>query len=473
MSIRKIPIYNGKITLHDKANRTARLMVAHDHNLPVFATLSEVDPSKEYQCRTINGEVIFTVPRRSIKGRLGATEYQVEFYQFSQHELAKPATIPVEKFELSNINPEKKEGEKEVVKKEKTMLSAVKNNRLSRRAIEKSTNRKNNLIEQRKEFIEAKALKPVGLQGRRVLTCDDVGYTKAAGIIKYLMILENQFNEGVLSEADRKLINEFFDCFSFSGTSSIIALYLALGKKSVGYGSIEYLLKWWTHHFRFAFSLTPAQNAKIKLAKIFKGKEPEGLSEKNARRYLQELFINPNSGEQYTLKDINIEVYQPLMFDDLRARAYTKGETPDTKLVDIAVNCALDPRRFSVKQTEDVGTSLGAFRRSYDLPLAQNNPGIKITSLGVPLRYQPPKKSSETANIAQQGMISKEANYVTDYHDTIQFMDLNPDRVHYYRVEIGAMDAISDYSVNRDNLRYAIASADKATKRSNNQKLLS
>ncbi len=473
MNTERISIYKGPINLKDIASRTVRLKIKHDEGKKVFAELVEVDPNMEHNCRTVGDEIVFTVPRRLKNGRTRATRFSVDFYQYAGRKQAEKVVqtsqVPdTQSFNLMGLNP-KIEDSQETNKGATGRLSSVISQRLSQGAITKAEKRKAELKKKRDDYAEAKALKPVGMDGRKVLTCDDVGYTKAAGIIKYLVSLEEKHNEGV-PEAEKRLINEFYDCFAFSGTTSIIGLYLSLGKKSIGRGSIEYLLKWWTNNFRYAFSMTPGQNAKAKISRIFKGRKPEGLSEVNVRRLLEGLFINPNSQEQFKLADINMEVYQPLMFDDLRTRVYTKGGTPDITLVEVAMSCGIDPKLFHIQQTEDIGSSIGAFRRSFDLPLAQYNEDISITSLGVPLRYQPPKKSNASAT--QMSAISKEAGYKTEYHDTLKYMSEHRHKVRFMRIETKPMDGFSRYSVNRDNLRYAIACGHKAQAILMDQKLL-
>lgn len=470
MTTERVSIYKGEVNLNDIADRKVVIKAKFDENKKIFAELYKVDPKNEHSCRSYNGNIIFEVPRRLKKGRTQATKFMVDFYQYVEvSELQPKNNIKTENFELGSLNPEKEILEKETLEKTKGTLLGVAIKKLSQKAIEKASERKVLLYKKRKEFNESKALKPIGLDNRKVLTCDDVGYTKAAGIIKYLIIMENKLNEKN-HEADKRLINEFYDCFAFSGASCIIALYLSLGNKSVGRGSIEYLLDWWINKFRYAFSPTPSQNVKSKFSRIFKTKEPEGLSEKNVRKILEGLFINQNTGKQYTLSDINKEVYQPLIFDDLRSRAFTRGETPNITLVDVAMSCAIDPQIFNTKQTEEVGLSIGPFTRSFDLSLAQYNNKISIMSLGVPLRYQPPKNNKP--NSAQIAIIKQEANYMTDYHQTMKYMADNH-QVKYIRVETLPMDGFSNYSVNNDNLRYAVACGKKATVVSNVQKLLS
>lgn len=460
-------VYNGVITLKSLADRSVRIKIDHDETKKIFAELIEVDPGVEHNCRSNGGEVCLSVPRRFKNGRTQATSFMAEFYQYveAEEKVSIPFVTEPQKTGLSGLNPEKDEP-----KKAKGTLFEIQNNRFSQKAIEKAQKRKNDLLKKRQDFDEARALKPIGLDDRRVITGDDVGYSKAPAIISWLILHEKELNKDIKSESEKKLINEFYDCFVFSGISCIIGLYLTLGKKSIGGGSIEYLLKWWINNFRYAFSLTPAQNAKARIVGMFKGKEAGGLSEKNARKLLEGLFINPRNQEQFTLADINQEVYQPLIFDDMRSRAYTRGGTPDIKLVDVAMNCGIDPKLFHTKQTEEIGKSIGSFRRSFDLPLAQHNNNISITSIGVPLRFQPPKKNN--ANTNQMTEISREANYMTDYHDTIQHMWNNQHNVKFIRIESQPMDGFSNYSVSADNLRYAVECGKRAEIVSQSQKLL-
>lgn len=451
-------IYDGEISIPDTATRTVELKIEHDSSKPIWAELYQVDPGSEHKCRSIGDVIKFNVPKRSVSsGMYRALSYKVKFFQHIQQ--VKSAEPEKEKFELQGLNPVVEE----VEKKEGPIMTAVKNNKYSQKAILKAKERKEAFLKKQQEQIEARALKPLGLDGRRILTCDDVGYTKTTGIIQYLLILEKELNKNANSETEYKLINEFYDCFAFSGMSSIAKLYLALGKKSVGNGSIEYLLKWWMNEFRFAFSPTSFQNVKSKFKMMARGKQEEGLLESNARRCFEKLFMNPNTGKQYKMDDLNVEVYLPILFDDFRSRAYTKIETPNAKLVDVAVACGLDPCKFNVKKFEEDGQSIGSFIRSYDLPIAQNNNGIHITSIGVPLRFKDLKTKFENLSNEAKSIVKIEGKNFHEYKITMRHMQTHQSEVDYKRFETAPMDDFGDSSVNSKNLNYAIACAEKGT----------
>ena len=172
-----------------------------------------------------------------------------------------------------------------------------------------------------------------------------------------------------------------------------------------------------------------------------------GLSIKQAAKIIGELFIDEFTGKPLRAKDLQCEIYQPIFFDDEQTRVYSMHETPNAKLVDIAINTGLDPLYFQSKKMELGSISLGPTRRSFDLPLAQHNDRITIVSIGAALIYQESEDDMEGANPAQLAFLHKKKSYRLDYLDTIKYMEDHTSSVNYLRIETGQLFGVRANSI--------------------------
>lgn len=326
-------------------------------------------------------------------------------------------------------------------------------------AIANTKSRADRLAKQR-YVAESKALKPEGLSGLKILTADDVDYTRGVCHIHNLNRMHDEYNSDVKQINHKKHLCEYFDVMSFSGLSSIIGFYLALGNKAKGNGNLEYLMNWYQTELPKALSMTGKdvliEKGKqtlgyLKLPRYRKKPNP-GFSLKNIKRVVGSLFLNPYSRDPFMMSDILCEVYQPLILDDERAFVYSRASTPNARIVDVIINTSLDPNYFQTERIENMGVSLGPVRRSFDLPIAQHNTDIKIVSIGAELTYQESEKDIEVVNPAQNAFLSKRKHYRIDYEDTKEFMRKNSLTVKYVRVEAPQIPEVSEYSVSVDDL---------------------
>ncbi|UCE67066.1 MAG: hypothetical protein JSU85_03370 [Candidatus Zixiibacteriota bacterium] len=343
-----------------------------------------------------------------------------------------------EEIPAQEIKPEKSEEKTETnvdtPKESATIKSFIdKITNWKQKAVEEAQKRKDRLTRIRGDVNEASALKPFGLDGQTIVTGDHVDYTKTVSLIVNLKKLEQNFNKKSNNGESRyQLLSEFVDIVSFSGISSVIGLYIALGNKSKGKGNLDFLLNWFINELSKAYSYTSLENWKkrglditnrLKIKK-FQNLPNPGFSVKNAEKIIGELFRNEYTGEDFRLKDLVCEIYQPLILDDEQTRVYTKISKPNARLVDVVLDTSLDPLYFQSRkiliangEAKEHKLSLGPWRRSFDLPIAQYNRNINLISFGVEMPYQESEKNLEGFTQSDLAFYNKYKERITDHLD--------------------------------------------------------
>lgn len=418
---------------------------------------------------------------KRIEGKLlhPARRVTLSVYQYVEEEKVEPVfkeQIPV------NPKPIEKETSPGVIK---SILSGnILPKDFKSMAVEKTRKRKERLTKVRTEVNEASALKPIGLDGKTIITGDDVDYSRGMALIEILRKMEEKWNiqQCIEKSSEKKLLYEFCDILSFSGVGQVISFYCALGEKTAGKGDLRYLSKWYRDELSKVFSPTSLGELKKKGTQFLNGIKPKnirkkpnpGFSIKQAEKIISELFTDPITGNQFRMRDLEVEVYQPLFLDDEQTRVYTRAETPNARIVDVIVNTGLDPLYFQSKKIEignrpgDVEKlSLGPTRRSFDLPIAQNNSNITLVSIGSELTYQESEEGFEGMNPAQVAFLNKKKNYRLDWLDARKYMENHPNQVKYLRIEAGHLFGVVANSISQKDLDACVASAERSKHWSN------
>jgi len=424
--------------------------------------------------KTKGGKTIVAIHKRIGGKMLYPTTVSLKAYQIKDDPIPKP--VPEEK---ANPNPPPipKQEKKSILK---TVLSGkIKPVDWKTKAIEEADQRKERLTKIRQEVNHASALKPYGLDGKKILTGDDCDYSRGMGLIEILRRVEEKHNEesGLTSSNQKKVLCEFYDVVSFSGIGVVIGLYIALGTKTRGKGSLDYLAHWYKTELSKAYSPTSIGEIKKKGKQLVEGFKPKklkkspnpGLSIKQAEKIIGELFTDEFTGKPLRVSDLQCEIYQPIFFDDEQTRVYTNESTPTAKIVDVAVNTGLDPLYFQSKKVE-IGIPLGPSRRSFDLPLAQHNKNITLVSVGSELTYQESEENMEGVNPAQLAFLNKRKTYRLDYLDTHKYMEDHASSVNYLRIEAGHMIGVMANSISMKDLEDCRKSADRSKWCSNGKK---
>jgi hypothetical protein len=343
-------------------------------------------------------------------------------------------------------------------------------------SVEQAMKRKKRLATIAAEVKESSPLKPVGLNGKAIMCGDDVDYSRGVALIKNIMRAQEEHNliDMNTSPTQKKLIQEYYDAFSFCGISVVIGMYLALGEKARGKGDLSYFMSWYQNELSTIFSPTSLGELKKKAGALVNGmkfanfrKAPNpGFSIKQAEKIIGDFFTDEYTGQPLRMKDLKSEVYQPVFFDDEQTRAYTKAETPNARIVDVILDTGLNPLYFQSRKINVNGEeklSLGPVRRSFELPIAQYNSGITLVSFGADAGYQESEEKFEGMNPAQVAFLNKRKSYRTDYLDARKYMEDNAEKVNYVRIESGSLYGVMANSISKKDLQACVESAEKRT----------
>jgi hypothetical protein len=429
--------------------------------------------NQDLQALVRGGMPMVTIPRFIGDKRLQTNRITLKIWQDVPDEIPVKKETPIEIPKAKNPVPLKK-------KKTKFLSNIIDYHEI---ALKRSIERDEIIASKRHHVKESVALKPVGLDGLRILTADDCDYSRGVTIIQNLITALKKHNkaDGITVIAQRKLLCEYYDVLSFSGASTIIGLYIALGEKAYEKGNLEAFLKWYQTELSKVYSPTSKGELFEKGKRFLQGMKPfkkmrknpnTGFSLKNVEKIIGAFFTNENTGEPFRMEDLHCEVYQPLFLDDERTFVYSKAETPKLKLVDLVINTALDPNYFQTRKIEDMGISLGPLRRSFDLPLAQNNNNIELVSFGADLTYQESEGEFEGITPAQNSFLQKRKAYRIDHEDTQTYMNNNSHKVKYMRIESPQIPEVSENSVLEGDLIRCRMSAKDTVVITNGQKTL-
>ena len=415
-----------------------------------------------------------TIPKTPNGRRLQTNTVILKVWQ----DVAKSVDIPKTevKPQIKNPTPPVEEKPKTGIMDKLKGLPIIRD--LQDEALKRSEDRDKIIATKRGQVQESVALKPVGLDGLRIMTADDCDYSRGVVIIQNLITALKFHNAGIKEINRKKLLCEYHDVFSFSGASTVIGLHVALGDKAMAKGNLEAFLKWYHIELSKVYSPTSAGELLKKGKKILQGMKPKkmrkspnpGFSLKNVEKIVGALFTNQNTAEPFRMKDLHCEVYQPMMLDDERSFVYSKEETPEAKLVDVVINTALDPNYFQTRKIEGMGISKGPIRRSFDLPIAQHNENIEIISVGCELTYRESEEELEGVTPAQNSFINKPQNYRVGYEDTKKYMLDHSSKVRYMRIESPQLPEVSENSIAEDDFIRCRVSAKKSKVWTNGQK---
>ncbi len=463
------------------------------YNRLVKLNLADFDSSKSVFVRIVNpknfetdvltaiqksGGLVVRIPNRIGGKILLPRSVDLVIYQIMEAQAHKPSPPPSPPSPVEKQNPNPDHTPKEEKKTLLQSLLSVKIMPHDRKsmAIEETQNRKDRRAKITKEVDISAALKPSGQDGKTILTGDDCDYARGIALIEILKRLEEKNNQkdGLTTHSQRKLLCEYYSLISFSGIGVVIGLYIALGAKSRGEGNLDFLSNWYKTELSKIYSPTSFGTIAHKGAKVVNGlkfaqfrKKPNpGRSIKYAEKIIGWLFTDKHTGEPLRARDLQCEVYQPIFFNDEQTRVYSMGATPVAKIADIAINTGLDPLYFQSKKVE-IGIPAGPARRSFDLPLAQYNKGITLTSIGCQKLYQEAEKDMEGMNPAQVAFIDRSKSRRVDYLDTMKYMKDHPDTVSYLRIEAGRCNGVMANSISMKDLDDCKSSVDRSIAWSN------
>lgn len=298
---------------------------------------------------------------------------------------------------------------------------------------------------------DATALKPHGWDNHRILTLDEVDY---APMMTELRIIKD------VRKKEGRPFYESFDRISAMGQASIVAAYLA---SPMG-DDIDGLIHWWKNTWCQAFQIKTAdkleRGLKGLIAKLvtFKNVVPEGYSRKRAEELIFDLFIDKTTGLPLKVKDLETDIYIPVIDYDRITWPHTKETSPETLVADVVIDSALDPFFFESgfrKGLKNVGVLMGAISISPDYFIARENKGAKLVSIGADdIRFYKHSKKEQTALTRGEVAASRRAitrqleiGYIEDY--------CRASGVDRQRYAFKSVDGIREDSTNEEALQIA------------------
>jgi len=214
------------------------------------------------------------------------------------------------------------------------------------------------------------------LEGKKVLTFDFTGcWARALGMIQKAIQLQHQF---------KKPLHEIYDRITGQGDGAIIAAAIAAGI------DLDRLAAWWVSDWKKVHSPGLLKGALRWSVKIVKRNE-SGYNAKQARAALQKLFVKTSA--DLRMKDVLTELQITVIQADMKVSTHHSDLNPDMELWTAVEDSAITKIHFNQKQTvKGEAAFLGAIEKNDVLGLlaSPDNKNLQITSIGVPVRINPP-----------------------------------------------------------------------------------
>ena len=230
-----------------------------------------------------------------------------------------------------------------------------------------------------KEKIEAirnKKLDHDGLSGAKILTFDFCGcWARALGMIQKARQLHFEL---------RTPLHDFYDRISGQGDGAIIAAAVATGI------DFDRLATWWTTDWKKVHS--PGKFKKLARWGKSKFKPNEsGYDARQARGALKKLFTK--AGADLRMRDTLTKLQITVIQADFNVSTHYSLDSPDLELYAAVEDSAVTKIHYNQKQTiKGEAVFLGAIEKNdvAGLALSPDNKKMSITSIGAPVRVNPP-----------------------------------------------------------------------------------
>lgn len=224
--------------------------------------------------------------------------------------------------------------------------------------------------------IRSQTLEHPVLSGSRVLTFDNAGcWARALGMLQKTRQLRVEL---------KTPLHEHYSKITGQGDGAIIAAALAADI------SMDRLSEWWLNDWRKVHS--PGFWRKAQRLAVTRVKPNlTGFHAGQARKALQKLFMNGKV--VLRMKDVQTELYISAIQADMTITQYYNKTHPKIELWTACERSAVTKMIYAQKNLVDVGgVFLGALEKddSLGLLLSENNSEIEITSIGTPVKINPP-----------------------------------------------------------------------------------
>jgi hypothetical protein len=227
------------------------------------------------------------------------------------------------------------------------------------------------------EGIRKKDLSHKNLAGKKILTFDYSGcWARGLGMIQKAHQLQYEL---------KRPLHDYYDRICGQGDGAIIAAAMAAG---IGFDA---LASWWTSDWRKVHSPGFPQKAKRWAVSKFKP-NASGYDAKKARAALKKLFLIPPAADR-RMRDALTELQITVMQADMNISTHLSSVNPELELYIAVEDSAVT--KISYNQGETIkgeAVFLGAIEKNDDigLMLSKNNKKLAVTSIGAPVRINPP-----------------------------------------------------------------------------------
>jgi hypothetical protein len=306
------------------------------------------------------------------------------------------------------------------IKKRKSLLKELQKKQAERMAAK------------RERIKKAEGLKPKGLANLKVLTFDQTNcWARALGMLQKAKQLEYEIGKPLCS---------YYDRITGLGDGAIIAAAIAANL------SMQDLGEWWTTEWRKVHTPGTVQGMVRTLGSFVRSNE-SGFNAKAARKALKKLFANGNVPMR--MRDVATELHITVIQADLNTSTHQSNKHPDIELWAVCEDTAITKFSYNQKQTIKGEAIFLDFAEKNDvlgMAVAQNNEGLKLTSIGAPVRIHPEsaKKLVKLGHGADK-VAARDANQLVfnkRVEQVIEKLKSANHKIHYHRLECEPIDSI-------------------------------
>lgn len=368
------------------------------------------------------------------------------------HQQKKRAVVEVSFFEMNNAENNVTESKPVLIKKEpvpKFKKAAVKN--FKNPFFKGLQERQNNRIDLNKEEIEKireADLTHKNLAGQNVLTFDFTGcWARGLGMIQKAKQLQFQL---------KKPLHDCFDRITGQGDGAIIAGAVAAGI------NLERLGEWWIADWRKVHA--PGTLKKLqRWAQTKIQPQQSGYDAKQARKALRKLFVK--TSVDLRLKDVLCDLQITVIQADMKISTHYSQNNPEMELYTAVEDSAITKIHYNQKETiKGEAVFLGAIEKNdvLGLALSGDNKKMRLTSIGAPVRINPPaaRKLVKLGHAADKISLQSSGHFIYEKRiaQVIKKLSETGYQIYYLRLDCAPIDGVVSNDVSEMAMRAGIES---------------
>ena len=304
--------------------------------------------------------------------------------------------------------------------------------------------KQNDRINAKRELIRKReGLNPKELQNKRVLTFDQTCcWARSLGMIAKAKQLEYQI---------KVPLYEYYDRITGQGNGAIIAAAVA------GRITMNDFVNWWVGEWMKAHQRTLGAGGK-RLLKRFINSNEDGFDHKKAVKALKKLYLDGQV--PLRMKDVGTELNITVMQADLNVTTHDSNKHGDMALWEVVEDSAITRMDYNSKKTiKGEAIFLGEVEKNdvLRMAIADNNDGLHMTSIGVPVRVTPERdKKLEKSGHGAMKVKRREASHFiheNNIEKTMQKLKQLGLNIEYLRLECDPIDSVLPNSTTEEAMR--------------------